>query len=101
MICVPFTIVETCRLQSFCITHQVLLSSYHKYYYSNKTYHGKIDLLLVSDKESIIIDYKLKNTKDKAYIDQLNGYREVISNKLNLPTSCYLYSIIDEVFEKI
>lgn len=68
---------------------------------SNKTYHGKIDLLLVGDKESIIIDYKLKNTKDKAYIDQLNGYREVISNKLNLPTSCYLYSIIDEVFEKI
>ncbi len=67
----------------------------------NKTYHGKIDLLLVGDKESIIIDYKLKNTKDKAYIDQLNGYKEVISNKLNLPTSCYLYSIIDENFEKI
>ena len=68
---------------------------------SNKTYHGKIDLLLVGDNETIIIDYKLKNTKDKAYIDQLNGYKEVISNKLNLPTSCYLYSIIDETFEKI
>lgn len=68
---------------------------------SNKTYHGKIDLLLVGDSEAIIIDYKLKNTKDKAYIDQLNGYKEVISNKLNLPTSCYLYSIIDEIFEKI
>ena len=68
---------------------------------SNKTYHGKIDLLLVGDSETIIIDYKLKNTKDKAYIDQLNGYKEVISNKLNLPTSCYLYSIIDETFEKI
>ena len=68
---------------------------------SNKTYHGKIDLLLVGDREAIIIDYKLKNTKDKAYIDQLNGYKEVISNKLNLPTSCYLYSIIDENFEKI
>ena len=68
---------------------------------SNKTYHGKIDLLLVGDSEALIIDYKLKNTKDKAYIDQLNGYKEVISNKLNLPTSCYLYSIIDEIFEKI
>ena len=68
---------------------------------SNKTYHGKIDLLLVGDREALIIDYKLKNTKDKAYIDQLNGYKEVISNKLNLPTSCYLYSIIDEKFEKI
>ena len=67
----------------------------------NKTYHGKIDLLLVGDREAIIIDYKLKNTKDKAYIDQLNGYKEVISNKLKLPTSCYLYSIIDENFEKI
>ena len=68
---------------------------------SNKTYHGKIDLLLVGDKEAIIIDYKLKNTKDKAYINQLNGYRKVISDKLNLPTSCYLYSIIDEIFEEI
>ena len=68
---------------------------------SNKIYHGKIDLLLVGDREALIIDYKLKNTKDKAYIDQLNGYKEVISNKLNLPTSCYLYSIIDEKFEKI
>lgn len=68
---------------------------------SNKTYHGIIDLLLVSDKEVIIIDYKLKNTNDKAYIDQLNGYMEVISNKLKLPTSCYLYSIIDEKFIKI
>ena len=63
---------------------------------SNKIYHGKIDLLLVGDSEAIIIDYKLKNTKDKAYIDQLNGYKEVISKKLNLPTSCYLYSIIGE-----
>ena len=68
---------------------------------SNKIYHGKIDLLLVGDREALIIDYKLKNTKDKAYIDQLNGYKEVISNKLNVPTSCYLYSIIDEKFEKI
>ena len=68
---------------------------------SNKTYHGIIDLLLVSDKEAIIVDYKLKNTKDKAYIEQLNGYKEVISNKLKLPISCYLYSIIDEKFEKI
>ena len=68
---------------------------------SNKTYHGKIDLLLVGDSEAIIIDYKLKKTKDKAYIYQLNGYKEVISNKLNLPTSCYLYSIIEEKFEKI
>ncbi len=67
----------------------------------NKKHHGKIDLLLVGDKESIIIDYKLKNTKDMAYIEQVKGYKEFIENKLNLPTSCYLYSIIDEIFIKI
>ena len=68
---------------------------------SNKNYHGKIDLLLVGEKEAVIVDYKLKNTKDDAYIKQLNGYKEMISKKLNLETSCYLYSIIDEVFVKI
>ena len=68
---------------------------------SNKNYHGKIDLLLVGEKEALIVDYKLKNTKDDAYIKQLNGYKEMISKKLNLETSCYLYSIIDEVFVKI
>ena len=68
---------------------------------SNKNYHGKIDLLLVGEKDAVIVDYKLKNTKDDAYIKQLNGYKEMISKKLNLETSCYLYSIIDEVFVKI
>ena len=68
---------------------------------SNKNYHGKIDLLLVGKRNAIIIDYKLKNTKDDAYIQQLNGYKDMISKKLNLETSCYLYSIIDEVFVKI
>lgn len=68
---------------------------------SNKNYHGKIDLLLVGEKDAVIVDYKLKNTKDKDYIDQLVGYKEVIYNKLSLPVSCYLYSIIDEEFVKI
>ena len=68
---------------------------------SNKIYHGKIDLLLVGDKEALIIDYKLKNTKDKAYLDQLEGYKEAISKKLDLSVSCYLYSIIDEIFVKV
>ena len=38
---------------------------------SNKNYHGKIDLLLVGEKEAVIVDYKLKNTKDDAYINNL------------------------------
>lgn len=68
---------------------------------SNKKYHGKIDLLLVGDNEAIIVDYKLKNVKSSDYLDQLKGYKELIEKRLQMPTACYLYSIIDEVFVKI
>ena len=63
--------------------------------------HGIIDLMIESDKEIIIIDYKLKNTDDKEYNKQLNGYKDAISKRSNKPISLYLYSIIDEKFYKI
>ena len=63
--------------------------------------HGIIDLLMIGDNEAVIVDYKLKNTKDAAYIKQLNGYKDVISNRINKRISCYLYSIVDEEFVKI
>ncbi len=59
-------------------------------------YHGIIDLLLIKEKESIIIDYKLKNTQDREYIKQLNGYKKYIENLTNKKTKIYLYSILDE-----
>lgn len=62
----------------------------------NKEYHGIIDLLLEYDDKIKIIDYKLKNTTDKAYLEQLKVYKEYVSSKLNKPVSTYLYSIIDE-----
>ena len=62
----------------------------------NKEYHGIIDLLLEYNDHIKIIDYKLKNTTDKAYLEQLKVYKEYISSKLNKPVSTYLYSIIDE-----
>ena len=66
------------------------------YQEDNKISHGIIDLLIETDNEMIIVDYKLKNIDDEAYDKQLNGYRKVIEEKTNKKTSCYLYSIIDE-----
>ena len=62
----------------------------------NTLRHGIIDLLIETDNEMIIVDYKLKNIDDEAYDKQLNGYRKVIEEKTNKKTSCYLYSILDE-----
>ena len=59
-------------------------------------YHGIIDLLLIKEKENIIVDYKLKHTTDEAYLKQLNGYKKYIENITNQQTKIYLYSILDE-----
>jgi ATP-dependent helicase/nuclease subunit A len=58
--------------------------------------HGIIDLMLEYDNYIDIIDYKLKNTTDKAYLNQLNGYKEFIKNKTNKNVFIYLYSLYNQ-----
>ena len=64
-------------------------------------YHGIIDLMLEYDNNIKIIDYKLKNINDNAYLKQLNGYKNYIENTFNKDTSIYLYSILDNTLEKV
>lgn len=61
----------------------------------NITHHGVIDCMIEYDNYIDIIDYKLKNTNDEAYLKQLNGYADYIKNKTNKDVNIYLYSIID------
>jgi len=67
----------------------------------NTTYHGIIDLMLVYKDNIKIIDYKLKNISDEAYLKQLNGYKEYIEKKFNKPADIYLYSVINNTLEKL
>ncbi len=67
----------------------------------NTTYHGIIDLMLVYKDDIKIIDYKLKNISDAAYLKQLNGYKDYIENRFNKPAAIYLYSVINNNLEKI
>ena len=79
-----------------------IYKEYEFYSYNEDTLeHGIIDLLLVFDDHNIIIDYKLKNTQDDAYIKQLNGYKNYIEKLTNKKTSTYLYSIIDGTLNEI
>ncbi len=72
---------------------------YHEYEFvyeeGDFIYHGSIDLMLEYEDHIDIIDYKLKNTADEHYLDQLNGYKHYIAQISNKPVSIYLYSIID------
>lgn len=66
-----------------------------------KEYHGSIDLMIEYDKYIDIIDYKLKDTTDEHYLDQLFGYKDYVESISNKNVNIYLYSIIDESYTKL
>ncbi len=81
---------------------KTFLKEYEFYYTNNnEKKHGIIDLLITLEDSIVIIDYKLKNIKDEAYLVQLNGYKEFIEDKFHKSVSIYLYSILDEKLEEI
>ena len=63
--------------------------------------HGVIDLMLEYTDHIDIIDYKLKNIDDEAYSKQLNGYKNYIEKLSKKPVNIYLYSIMDERYQKL
>ena len=67
----------------------------------NIEYHGIIDLMLEYNDKIKIIDYKLKNINDEAYIKQLNGYKKYIKDLFNKDVYIYLYSIFDNNLREI
>ena len=64
-------------------------------------HHGVIDLLLEYEDKYKIIDYKLKNVDDEAYVEQLTEYKNYIESKTTKNVELYLYSIINKEFKEI
>lgn len=71
------------------------------YTVENIEYHGIIDLLLDCGNKYKIVDYKLKNIEDEAYLKQLDGYKNYIEDITGKNVEIYLYSILDEDLRKI
>ena len=89
-------------LEKVDIYHANIYKEYEFIYdEDNTTYHGIIDLMLEYQDNIKIIDYKLKNINDDAYIKQLNGYKDYIEKLFNKKTSIYLYSITLNTLEEI
>ena len=72
-----------------------------EYEFYTKDKHGIIDLMLEYPDHIDIIDYKLKHIDDSLYVEQLSGYKEYIESKTNKNVNIYLYSIIDNKFNKL
>ena len=89
-------------LEKIDISHANIYKEYEFIYdEDNTTYHGIIDLMLEYQDNIKIIDYKLKNINDDAYIKQLTGYKNYIEKLFNKKTSIYLYSITLNTLEEI
>jgi len=69
---------------------------FQEYQFTNNNTTGIIDLILEFSDKIILIDYKLKNLDDPAYIKQTLGYKEFLENKTKKQVFPYLYSLIDE-----
>ena len=79
-----------------------ILKEYEFYYeVDNETKHGIIDLMLEYSDHIDIIDYKLKNVDDLAYLEQLNGYKKYIESKTNKKVNIYLYSILNNSLKSL
>ena len=74
---------------------------FKEYEFFDDEYHGIIDLMLVYDDHIDIIDYKLKNIDDDAYVSQLSGYKNYIIKVFDKPVNTYLYSIMNNVVEEV
>ena len=57
--------------------------------------------MLVYSDHIDIIDYKLNNLTDTAYIKQLNGYKKYIEMQKNLPVYTYLFSILTQTIKEV
>ncbi len=81
---------------------QIKNSRYFKEYaFSIDNKIGIIDLLIETETELIIVDYKLKNIKNNHYVDQLNGYANYLKTISDKKISAYLYSILDGKSNKV
>ena len=76
-----------------------IIKEYEFIYEDEEVYHGIIDLLIEYEDYIDLIDYKLKNIKDDAYLKQLTGYKKYIEKLTNKKVNIYLYSILDDKLE--
>ena len=63
--------------------------------------HGIIDLLVETDDELIVVDYKLENIDKPYYIDQVKGYMNYLKTISEKHVNGYLYSILECKYIKI
>ncbi len=69
---------------------------YQEFTFFEQDAKGIIDLFIVYEDHIDLIDYKLKNINDIAYINQVKAYQTYLEHTFDKPVHGYLYSIFNE-----
>ena len=88
-------------MESDFIKSLSIINVYKEFNFSYDNQNGVIDLILETNDEMIIIDYKLKDISKEGYQHQLKIYCDYLKSITDKPIRAYLYSIFDEIFEVI
>lgn len=78
-----------------------ILKTYHEYPFYYENVNGIIDLILETDEELIILDYKLSNLDKAEYLRQLSIYKSYLESISEKKVSAYLYSVMGGVLHKV
>ncbi|MDD4387849.1 MAG: UvrD-helicase domain-containing protein [Bacilli bacterium] len=86
-------------------TEKAIVETYHEHQFTytkdNITVNGVIDLILETETELLVIDYKLSDIDKEEYRDQLKVYCQYLSSISNKKIRAYLYSIYQEKLRQI
>ena len=92
-------------LESDFITSKKIVNTYHEYQYrycdQGIIKNGIIDLVIETEKDLYVVDYKLSNIDDEAYVKQINTYKDYLKTVSNKNVYGYLYSINKRIFKEV
>ena len=91
------------RLPLFC--EKKIIDSYHEHRFlwrrGDESISGVIDLILETEEELIVIDYKLSDINKEEYDRQLNLYSGYLRSVSPKRVSAYLYSLLNEELRRV
>lgn len=89
-------------LNSDLIKNLDIINEYHEYAYFDEAGNKSIiDLVLETKDYLYLIDYKLSNTDDENYVNQLNQYKSYLKTITNKEIKVYLYSLFKSEFKEL
>ena len=89
-------------LNSDLIKSLDIINEYHEYAYFDEVGNKSIiDLVLETKDYLYLIDYKLSNTYDENYVNQLNQYKSYLKTITNKEIKVYLYSLFKSEFKEL